>query len=190
MSVVRVDWCQSNSTKGSRGSAERRWSPDERTWGGRESLFCLHLEPAPSCSSHGQYLIMHILFFFFSFFLCLFLIVILKDTGKHRLGLQTPKSPPSIWKGEGWENNNLSPHPPQLPLPSWRLQLAEEELEGQQCPVSPQPLLGCAGPHLGGRCFARGAQRCWRCGRRGCWSWQVPWPGNLHPFPLPCSKLS
>lgn len=91
---------------------------------------------------------MHI-FFFFSFFCCLFLIVILKDTGKHRLGLQTPKSPPSIWKEEGGENNYLSPRPPQLPLPSWGLQLAEEELEGQQCPVSPQPLLGCAGPQLG-----------------------------------------
>lgn len=86
---------------------------------------------------------------FFSFFCCLFLIVILKDTGKHRLGPQTLKSPPSTWKEEGRENINLSPRPPQLPLPSWGLQLAEEELEGQQCPVSPQPLLGCAGPQLG-----------------------------------------
>lgn len=66
-------------------------------------------------------------YLFFSFFK----IVILKDIGKHRLGLQTQKSPPSLGEEEGWERNNLNP------LSSWSCQLSEEELEGQLCPLSP-----------------------------------------------------
>lgn len=55
--AIRVGRCHSNSTKGSRRDAK---GPGAQTWGGRESLLCCRLGPAPSRSFHGQYLIMHL----------------------------------------------------------------------------------------------------------------------------------
>lgn len=54
--AIRVDRCQSNSTKGSRGDAKGPGAQMGRRGEG-ESLPCRRLEPAPSCSFHGQYLI-------------------------------------------------------------------------------------------------------------------------------------